>query len=88
MTVKETTDARKEKRGREEALALAKTVSKIVVATRKGPVTVNLRSNAPDDETLVGYLLGPSGNLRAPTIRKGKTLYVGFNADAYQEHLS
>ena len=40
--------------------------------------------DAPDDETLVGYLLGPSGNLRAPTIRKGKTLFVGFSEDAYK----
>jgi arsenate reductase-like glutaredoxin family protein len=29
-------------------------------------------------------LLGPTGNLRAPTIKKGKTLFVGFNEEAYQ----
>jgi len=28
-------------------------------------------------------MLGPSGNLRAPTIRRGKTLLVGFNEDLY-----
>jgi len=27
--------------------------------------------------------LGPTGNLRAPAIRTGKTLVVGFNADAF-----
>ena len=40
--------------------------------------------NAPDDDTLAGYLLGPTGNLRAPTIKQGKTLYVGFNEDVYK----
>jgi arsenate reductase-like glutaredoxin family protein len=44
-----------------------------------------MKKNAPDDDTLVKHLLGPSGNLRAPTIKKGKTLYVGFNEDSYRE---
>ncbi len=30
-------------------------------------------------------MLGPTGNLRAPTLRKGKTLVIGFNEDMYQE---
>ena len=29
--------------------------------------------------------LGPSGNLRAPAIRAGKTWYIGFNEDAYAQ---
>jgi hypothetical protein len=28
-------------------------------------------------------MLGPTGNLRAPTIRRGKTVIVGFNEDAF-----
>lgn len=28
-------------------------------------------------------MLGPTGNLRAPTVRAGATLLVGFNEDAY-----
>ena len=43
-----------------------------------------MKKDAPDDATLLAHLLGPTGNLRAPTIKKGKTLYVGFNADLYQ----
>ena len=76
-------DANKQKQGRAEALALAKTVNVIHVAKGKNVVTIDMKK-APDDDTLVGYLLGPTGNLRAPTIRKGKTLYVGFNEGAYQ----
>jgi hypothetical protein len=30
-------------------------------------------------------MLGPTGNMRAPTIRKGKTLLVGFNEEVFDE---
>ena len=39
----------------------------------------------PEEEELLKHLLGPTGNLRAPTMRRGKTLIVGFNADMYDE---
>lgn len=29
-------------------------------------------------------MLGPTGNLRAPTIRTGATVLVGFNEEAYR----
>jgi hypothetical protein len=32
----------------------------------------------------VAAMLGPTGNLRAPTARVGKTLLVGFNEDTYK----
>jgi arsenate reductase-like glutaredoxin family protein len=56
-----------------------------VVARGKKIVMIDMKKDAPDDETLAGLLLGPSGNLRAPTLRHGKTLYVGFNEEAYRE---
>lgn len=81
--VKDVTDANKEKKSKADALALAKTVSKIIVSKGKKVVTFDMKKDAPDDETLLGHLMGPTGNLRAPTIRKGTTLYVGFNEDAF-----
>ncbi len=36
-------------------------------------------------EDCVAALLGPTGNLRAPTIRTGKTLLVGFNEVTFTE---
>ncbi|MBI3824166.1 MAG: hypothetical protein HY289_15975 [Planctomycetes bacterium] len=77
-------DASKERKGPAEALALAKTVTTIHVARGKKVVTIDMK-HPPDDAALVGYLLGPSGNLRAPTIRKGKKLYVGFSEETYRE---
>jgi arsenate reductase-like glutaredoxin family protein len=46
-----------------------------------------MKSNPPDEETLLAHMLGPTGNLRAPTIRKGKTVLVGFSDDAYRQVL-
>ncbi len=77
-------DARKEKQGKAEALALAKSASVVHFAKGKKLVTFDMKKDAPDDATLLSHLLGPTGNLRAPTIKKGKTLFVGFNEEAYQ----
>jgi hypothetical protein len=55
-----------------------------VYATRgKKVVHLDLRRDQPDRATLEGLLIGPSGNLRAPTLRRGRTLLVGFDEATY-----
>lgn len=81
VTAKETVSANKEKLGPEAALALAKEVSKIVAA--RGTAVVEIKTKDADEELLKKHLVGPTGNLRSPVIRKGKTLFVGFNAEAF-----
>jgi hypothetical protein len=80
-------DASKERRGREEALALARSADRVVVAKGKKVVAFDMRKDPPDDDTLAAHLLGPTGNLRAPTLRRGRTLLVGFNDEAYRQVL-
>ena len=87
MQVTDVADARKESRGRDEALALAKAADKVIVARGKKVVTFDMKKQPPDDDTLAVHLLGPTGNLRAPTLRKGKTLLVGFGEEAYRQLL-
>ena len=36
---------------------------------------------------VVGAMLGPTGNLRAPTLRKGKTVLVGFHDEVFAKVL-
>jgi hypothetical protein len=84
VDVAERTDAGKQKRGRAEALALAKSVDQVVVGRGKKVVTFDM-SAPPDDDTLAAHLLGPTGNLKAPTVRRGRTLLVGFSEAAYQQ---
>ena len=58
------------------------------MATRgKRVIRVDLKRDQPDDATLRSLLIGPSGNLRAPTLRVGRTLLVGFDEPTYRRFL-
>jgi arsenate reductase-like glutaredoxin family protein len=72
MTLKET-----------EALALVREVDEIYASKGKQVIHLDLRKEKPDRAALLGLLLGPTGNLRAPTLRKGRTLLVGFDEASY-----
>jgi hypothetical protein len=80
-------DAGKERKGRDEAIRLARSADTVVVAKGKKVVTFDMKGAPPDDDTLAAALLGPSGNLKAPTLRVGATLLVGFGEAAYRQVL-
>lgn len=80
-------DATKKRMSRADALALARSVDEIWAAKRGSVTHVDLRKDAPDDATLLALLLGPTGNLRAPTLRRGRTLIVGFDQATYEKLL-
>ena len=80
----EQVDAKKVRMGPEQALALVKDVDQLYVAKGAKVVHLDLKREKPDRATLLGLLLGPSGNLRAPTLRKGRTLLVGFDEPTYK----
>ena len=77
-------DARKKKLPAADALALSKQVDRIVAAKGSKVVTLDLKKDKPNAETLLSVLLGPTGNLRAPTFRVGRTLVVGFHEETYR----
>lgn len=83
----EEVNAKKDTKDAEDALALAKTVKEIYAAKGKKIVHYDLKKDAPDDEALKKIMLGPTGNLRAPTLRIGKTLLIGFDQDTYNQVL-
>ncbi len=63
-------------------------MNKLLVAKGKKVTAVDLKKDRPDDDTLVALMLGPTGNLRAPTMKVGKTILVGFNPESYAETLT
>src|SRR5437879_3461561 len=84
VPVKTVIDAGKNKQGRGQALELAHAAAKVIVARGKNVVTFDMKKDRPADDTLAAHMLGPTGNLRAPTVRVGNTVFVGFNEDAYK----
>lgn len=78
-------DARKEQMGADEALALAKTVKEIYSCKGSKIIHFDLSVDKPSDDELLGALLGPSGNLRAPSIKVDNRLLVGFNEDVFKK---
>lgn len=64
-------------------MELARKASKLYVA--KGKSINILDTRGASDSELAAHLLGPTGNLRAPTMVVGKKLLVGFNQEAYEE---
>ena len=63
---------------------LLKEVSELYATKGKKVTHIRLKKERPDDDELLKLMLGPTGNLRAPTLRKGKTLMVGFHEETYQ----
>ena len=51
----------------------------------KKVVRFDMKKDPPSDDELLEHLLGRSGTLRAPTIRAGKKLLVGYNADLFAD---
>ena len=72
------------KLGKADAAALAKQASKVIVAKGK---KVDEFAGGKAGRDVVAAMLGPTGNLRAPTLRKGKTVLVGFNEEVYAKVL-
>ncbi len=66
-----------------DARALLKKARRLVVAKGKKVSDFSLGSRIPTEA--VEAMLGPTGNLRAPTAVVGSTVLVGFNEDAYRE---
>jgi arsenate reductase-like glutaredoxin family protein len=80
-------DAKKHRLGKADALKLASESDRIYVSKGKKVVEIDLRKNRPEDDELTELLLGPTGNLRAPTLRTGRTLIVGFDEQVYLDVL-
>ena len=67
-----------------DAAVLIKAAKKVIVS--KGKKIQSFPGGKASKE-IVDALLGPTGNLRAPTVRVGKTLLVGFDESSYVDVL-
>ncbi|NIM01889.1 MAG: hypothetical protein GTO30_06315 [Acidobacteria bacterium] len=77
--VEEERNSRKEPLSDKEARALIGAVSSVIVARGKKVEEI------PAKKAKIADLKGPTGNYRAPMVRGGKTLLVGFHAETLAE---
>ena len=66
---------------------MARAVNEVYVAKGKKVVHFDMKRDRPGDDQLLSLLLGPSGYLRAPAIRAGKLLLIGFEPESFSEIL-
>ena len=69
-----------------DAKLLLKDASSLVAMKGKKVTEIDVKS-VPGKEA-VAAMLGPTGNLRAPTIKVGKKLLVGFNEEIFARELA
>ena len=55
------------------------------IRTGKGKKQREWKPTADDKKEILKDVIGPSGNLRAPTWRIGNEFIVGFNPELYEE---
>ena len=60
---------------------MAEGASKLIVS--KGNKVSEFQPAGKPTAEMLDAMLGTTGNLRAPTITRGKTVLVGFNEDVY-----
>lgn len=70
---------------RDDAREILAASSRVVVA--KGKKLETFATGGTVDDDVLDRFLGSTGNLRAPTVRSGKTTLVGFNEEAWSEAL-
>jgi len=76
-------DARKIRIDESQAWALLQGAESIAVA--KGKKIQRFESVAAEKDAILKQVMGPSGNLRAPTYRDKDEFVVGFNPDLYAD---
>jgi arsenate reductase-like glutaredoxin family protein len=69
------------------ALDVLDGVRDLYVAKGRSVLHVDLATERPSDAHLLDLLLGRSGKLRAPAVRVGTKLIVGYNADLLDDTL-
>lgn len=81
-------DARKQRMPRSEAIKLASNINEIYATKHRKVLHIDLKHSKPNDNVLADILLGPTGNLRAPALKVGSTLVVGFDEQLYDNLFS
>lgn len=85
IRIAETVDAKKAKLADEQAWALLVQSREIVVGS--GKKILVFTPSASNKQNILQHCLGRTGNLRAPAVKVGNRIIIGYNDDMYQKYL-
>jgi arsenate reductase-like glutaredoxin family protein len=66
---------------------MAREARRLIAAKGKKVTVIDLTQDTPSEAVLAELMLGPTGNMRAPTLRVGQTLLVGYNDEVFTQEL-
>ncbi|SVE33738.1 uncharacterized protein METZ01_LOCUS486592, partial [marine metagenome] len=69
------------------ALSVLEGVTELLVAKGRNVLRFDLEAEPLENDALLDLLLGRSGKLRAPTLRSGTRLLVGYNQELFEGSL-
>ena len=84
--IAEQVEARKIKFDAKQSLEMVRESKRLWVARGRSMSEVDMKSLS--DEELVGLVTGRSGTLRAPAIRSGQKMFIGFHQQTFDEQLA
>jgi arsenate reductase-like glutaredoxin family protein len=88
VAIQDRVDARSTPLVESDALRLLETARDLYVTRGTKVIHFDLNHDHPGNESIMELVIGRSGKLRAPTIKVGKTLVVGFDQATYEQVLS
>ena len=86
IDINKTVDARKEPLGDDDAWKLLQQTEEIIVG--RGKKYLVFKPSKTTKKDILQNCLGRTGNLRAPALKVGKKLIVGFTEGMYEEYLT
>jgi len=85
ISLKEVVEARKQKIKGDDAWQLLGSAKEVVVG--KGKRFQLFQPSTDSREDILKATLGRTGNLRAPALKMGNRMVVGFNDEMYREYV-
>jgi hypothetical protein len=80
--IRQEVDAKKEIIGPDRVWSFLQDAATVYVAS--GQKTLTFKPDSCNKEELINKATGRTGNLRAPALRLGDDLYIGYNAAMYE----
>lgn len=66
---------------------MARKAHRLIAAKGKTVTVLKVGQDVPSDDAIAALMLGPTGNMRAPTMRVGQTLLVGYHDEVFGKEL-